>query len=99
MFSCLPSIPYGFMADRYGRKIVLLMALSGIFLGLCWNSTVGYFHDTFNIRWIWAGNAFLLLGGGSTVARSMFFTIVADVTPEDKRYKIFLNMFPLLLWQ
>jgi MFS family permease len=102
MFSCLPSIltaiPYGYMADKYGRKVVLLMALSGILLGLCWINIVGYFDNVFDIKWIWAGNAFLFLGGGSTVVRAMFFTIVTDGAKQDRRYGIrFLNLISLRL--
>jgi MFS family permease len=39
-FSCIPSIlaavPYGMVADRYGRKLVLLLSLLGVVLGLLW---------------------------------------------------------------
>jgi MFS family permease len=39
-FSCIPGIlaavPYGVMADKYGRKLVLMLGLVGILLGLSW---------------------------------------------------------------
>jgi hypothetical protein len=39
-FSCIPGIllavPYGFLGDKYGRKLVLLLALFGTVLGMIW---------------------------------------------------------------
>jgi MFS family permease len=45
-----------------------------------------YFDTVFDIRWYWASNIFIFLGGGSAVVRSMVFTIIADVVPEEIRY-------------
>jgi hypothetical protein len=43
--SCIPglflALPYGYIADRYGRKIVLLLSLIGVTLGLAWVQLVG----------------------------------------------------------
>jgi MFS family permease len=44
-FSCMPAIflavPYGALADRVGRKSVLLLALLGVVLGNWWTMAVG----------------------------------------------------------
>jgi hypothetical protein len=45
-----------------------------------------YFDTVFDIRWYWASNVFIFIGGGSAVIRSMVFTIIADVVPEEHRY-------------
>lgn len=45
----------------------------------------GYFDTIFDIRWIWTANIFQFIGGGSAVVRSMLFTIIADVVPEENR--------------
>ena len=88
-FSCIPSIltavPYGIIADKYGRKIVLVLCLFGLTLAVAWTELVGYFSNFFAIEWLWAGNAFLFIGGGSSVARSTYFTILADVASEERR--------------
>lgn len=44
-----------------------------------------YFNNTFDVRWIWAGDLFLLIGGGSAVSQNSIYAIVADVAPESKR--------------
>jgi hypothetical protein len=42
--------------------------------------------DSFlDVRWLWFGNVFLCIGGGSAVLQGTLYAIFADVTPEDKR--------------
>ena len=55
-------------------------------MAVAWAELVGYFSNYIAIEWFWAGNAFLLIGGGSSVARSMYFAILADVASEERRY-------------
>ena len=87
--SCIPSVltavPYGVVADKYGRKIVMILSLLGLFLSLAWAEAVAYFSHYIAIEWYWAGNAFLFIGGGSAVLKSTLFTILADVASEDIR--------------
>jgi hypothetical protein len=44
-FACIPglllAVPYGYIADRYGRKLVLVMGLLGVTLGLGWVQIFG----------------------------------------------------------
>jgi len=49
------------------------------------DSKIVYFNQVFNVKWFWAGNAFLLVGGGPAVVNNMFFIILADVTSEEER--------------
>jgi len=48
-FSCIPGIlvavPFGMVADKYGRKPVLLLALLGVILGLLWVMVVSKFKQ------------------------------------------------------
>ncbi|KAB8291654.1 hypothetical protein EYC80_006454 [Monilinia laxa] len=93
---CVPglimSVPFGVLADKVGRKMVLFMSLMGITLGLVWIQVVCYFDIIFDIRWIWASNVFLLVGGGSAVSKTMYFTIIADVVPEERRATVFFQI-------
>jgi hypothetical protein len=47
LFSCLPTIlltiPMGIVADRYGRKMLLFVALAGLALATAWMQIVGKF--------------------------------------------------------
>lgn len=44
-FSCIPglflAIPFGYISDRYGRRIVLLLSLTGVVLTLVWGVLIG----------------------------------------------------------
>ena len=46
-FSCIPAIflavPYGYVGDRYGRKIPLVLSLFGLLLGIIWVAFVRMF--------------------------------------------------------
>lgn len=48
-FSCIPGIlvavPFGWLADRHGRKPVLLLGLVGVILSLLWIMVVGKFGE------------------------------------------------------
>ncbi|KAE9362765.1 MFS general substrate transporter [Stipitochalara longipes BDJ] len=94
-FSCIPGIlaavPFGMVADRYGRKLVLLLALLGVILCLLWTMVVIYYEEILDLRWYWAGNAFLFIGGGSSVVTAMIFAILSDVASEEQRAAIFFR--------
>ena len=44
-FSCIPglllALPFGYVSDTYGRKIVLVLSLLGITLSLAWSILIG----------------------------------------------------------
>lgn len=44
-----------------------------------------WFSDVLDIRWYLFSNVPLIMGGGSCVVRAMFFAIISDVAPEDRR--------------
>ncbi|KAF5871299.1 putative alternative oxidase protein [Botrytis fragariae] len=94
--ACIPglimSVPFGVLADKIGRKAVLFMSLIGIGLGLVWVQVICYFDTFFDIRWIWSANLFTLIGGGSAVARTMYYTIIADVVAEEQRATVFFQI-------
>ncbi|KAF7889030.1 hypothetical protein EAF00_009330 [Botryotinia globosa] len=94
--ACIPglimSVPFGVLADKIGRKAVLFMSLIGAGLGLVWVQVICYFDTFFDIRWIWSANLFTLIGGGSAVTRTMYYTIIADVIAEEQRATVFFQI-------
>ncbi|KAL4952822.1 major facilitator superfamily domain-containing protein [Aspergillus filifer] len=92
-FDLLPGIilalPYGVMADRWGRKKVLLLSLLGLVLQegclrlICWNS------NFIPPRAVWLTALFQTIGGGAQIATSMAFTIATDIFPVEKRTNAF----------
>ncbi|TAQ91109.1 hypothetical protein B7494_g534 [Chlorociboria aeruginascens] len=59
----------------------------------------GYFNEILHIdlRWFWAGNLFLFVGGGSAVLRATLYTMLADVASEEQRSTIFFQLSAVAL--
>ncbi|KAK1837501.1 ATP synthase F0 [Colletotrichum chrysophilum] len=87
-FDCLVpfiiSIPYGIMADRYGRQPVLFMSLLGCTLEACWIVQPLLWPTIFPLWTRWFGSGFKLIGGGRGMIQAMVLTVVSDVTDSSK---------------
>ncbi|KAI1304371.1 major facilitator superfamily domain-containing protein [Xylaria venustula] len=95
-FDSIPAIilplPFGYLADTYGRKWILFTAMIGY--TLTWASTlffIGVLH--LPLQGVWFSSLFLLIGGGSAIATTMVTTIVADVVPPKLRSTVFFYRF------
>ncbi|TGJ78963.1 hypothetical protein E0Z10_g9802 [Xylaria hypoxylon] len=91
-FDSIPAIilplPFGYLADTYGRKWILFTAMIGY--TLTWASTlffIGVLH--LPLQYVWFSSLFLVIGGGSAIGTTMVTTIVADVVPPK------LSIFPV----
>jgi MFS family permease len=78
----LLAVPYGVLADKWGRKLVLSMGLVGIVVQQIWILFICWCR--FPLWMVWLSSAFTLFGGGSIVASTLLFAIVADVAPTEK---------------
>ncbi|KAL6854815.1 hypothetical protein ACO1O0_005942 [Amphichorda felina] len=91
------ALPYGFAADRIGRKPVMVLSFIGLLLEdvgvrlICWRSA------SIPIETIWAMPVFQLLGGGGQIASSMILTMVSDVFPGSQRSSIFFILYACIL--
>ena len=103
-FSGLPglflAVPYGMLADRYGRKGIITACLAAIWVEQGWIYVVseyqtltwgnnssrgpGAFPDIFPLRLIWLSPIVTVIGGGDLVLSSLVFTVLYDVTPQAK---------------
>ncbi|RAK98755.1 MFS general substrate transporter [Aspergillus ibericus CBS 121593] len=101
MFDQLPGIalalPYGFLADRVGRKPILLLSLMGLLMEevairvVCWCTTV------FPIRMVWVTPIFQLIGGGPQISTAMAYAMITDVVPASKRASVFFLVAAAIL--
>ncbi|KAL4867040.1 hypothetical protein BDV12DRAFT_172074 [Aspergillus spectabilis] len=79
------ALPYGFMADRIGRKRVVMLSLLGLMMQevairvICWNAL------TIPPRAIWVTALFQVCGGGAQIGASMAYTILTDIYSVEQR--------------
>ncbi|CAF9907139.1 MAG: hypothetical protein HETSPECPRED_007049 [Heterodermia speciosa] len=94
----LTAIFYGRLADKHGRRLVLFLSCLGLVCSLVWIVVVCYANQVLPIKLVWVSSAFLLVGGGQRIAKSMVFVILADILeqPERTRYMYLLASIPHL---
>ncbi|KAF1808752.1 MFS general substrate transporter [Eremomyces bilateralis CBS 781.70] len=83
---------FGWVADRYTRKWVAVLLMCSFALRSLWISTVLYFPKTIKIELIMLASMHTVLGGSSAGANSLLYTILTDVTPEQKRVATFFRL-------
>ncbi|OQD60699.1 hypothetical protein PENPOL_c021G03643 [Penicillium polonicum] len=93
----LVSIPFGSLADRIGRKKVLMLALVGCLLSDTWVATVCLFPQIFPIRMVWLSGLWQLIGGGGAVVMSLCFTLIGDVCSPEQRTTAFSQIHAAVL--
>ncbi|KAF2703846.1 MFS general substrate transporter [Pleomassaria siparia CBS 279.74] len=95
MFDSIPGIllavPYGTLADKWGRKWVLALGLIGLQLSTAWIVLICYF-PTLPLQLTWFSSAFQIIGGGGIVAVAIAITMISDICPPDKRTSIFVYL-------
>ncbi|EGX91542.1 MFS transporter [Cordyceps militaris CM01] len=89
-------IPFGIIADKYGRRIVIFASLFGCFLKIAWTILVLSLPDKLNIWAILWGNLAYFLGGGGSMAGAMCYTLFSDVTPAAERTMVFYQLNAVL---
>ncbi|KAL2876116.1 Sir2 histone deacetylase Hst2 [Colletotrichum sp. CLE4] len=84
-FDCVPSlltaIPYGVIADKYGRRPVLSLAMLGITLELAWMLLPLLWPNVLPLWTMWFGAVFQFIGGGAGMIQAMTWTMISDVVP------------------
>ncbi|KAE8380876.1 major facilitator superfamily domain-containing protein [Aspergillus bertholletiae] len=93
----LVSVPYGILADRVGRKKVLLLAMVGCLLSDMWVNVVSFFPYILPLRAVWFSGLWQLIGGGGACISSMCFAMIADVCPPEMRTSAFSGVHAAVL--
>ncbi|KAJ5234128.1 uncharacterized protein N7469_003296 [Penicillium citrinum] len=91
ILSAAMAFPYGLLADRRGRKSTLALGLPGFAVNSIITVAVMWFSDIFPLRAIWLSSLGWLIGGGPVVAFAIIWTMMADVTTESERAKMFFQ--------
>ena len=83
------AIPYGLLADRYGRRPAIFLSIPGFTINAVICVGVLWFSEIFPLRFIWLSCLAWFFGGGPAVAFAIIWTMMADVTGESERYFLF----------
>ncbi|KAE9972149.1 hypothetical protein EG328_005163 [Venturia inaequalis] len=83
------SVPWGYFADTYGRRPVFLLLTLGAWVKAAWIMVVLSFWKILPLELVWLGALSIFIGGGSSVANAMIFTVISDVVPESGRVQVF----------
>ncbi|KAF3937485.1 hypothetical protein ABW19_dt0204557 [Dactylella cylindrospora] len=93
----LLAIPYGYYADKRGRRFVLFLTELGLILAMAWILLVCYNWETIPIQAVWGTGVFRIIGAGPAVAFAMIMSMVADVSSETSRSRNFYKLFSAYL--
>ncbi|KJK81302.1 hypothetical protein H634G_03321 [Metarhizium anisopliae BRIP 53293] len=89
--------PYGIIADKYGRRPVLFLALFGAVIQTAWILLVLGMPNSFPVWSMLYGNIAYLIGGGGQMAAAMVWTLLADAIPVAKRTSVFYLLYAMIL--
>ncbi|GJN80563.1 hypothetical protein PLIIFM63780_004090 [Purpureocillium lilacinum] len=84
------AFPYGALADKIGRKPIILLSLVGFTLSGAWVAGVLALGQAVPVQLVLFSPAFFVIGGGSCVVVSALYSAVSDVADEDTRATSFL---------
>ncbi|KAI0110740.1 major facilitator superfamily domain-containing protein [Nemania sp. FL0031] len=87
----LCTVPYGLLAERVGRKPVLILNGAGTLAAFSWILAICYWRFL-SIRWVLLAGVFLFVGGGDPVFSSTLHVMVTDATGQADRAQIFLYL-------
>ncbi|KFA63726.1 hypothetical protein S40285_09124 [Stachybotrys chlorohalonatus IBT 40285] len=84
------TLPLGFIAQRRGRRFILLLNLSSRIFMLSWAVVVGYFDSALPINAIVVGPILSVLGG-DCVFNSMTYALVSDFAEDPVQRAIYFG--------
>ncbi|KAL9471549.1 hypothetical protein ACSS6W_009490 [Trichoderma asperelloides] len=92
----LTALPYGFLADQYGRKRGLYLSLVGVALSQLYSIIIYFWPDVFHPRLALISPFFMFIGGGSVVFSALLFAMLSDLAPD--AYRLYIPIVAIALY-
>ncbi|SMY21065.1 unnamed protein product [Zymoseptoria tritici ST99CH_1A5] len=93
----LLALPYGFTADRIGRRPILLLCFTAMILEEAACRLIAASAGRIPLRVLWAAPAMQVLGGGPQVLTSMSYAMLTDVFSPDERALVYYQLAAVVL--
>lgn len=81
------AVPFGLLADRYSRRLIITVALIGEMLAVAWQLIVFSNYHVFGSKALMSAAAFRLIGGGSPIIAALVMALFANSIPPERRYR------------
>ncbi|TGZ76615.1 MFS general substrate transporter [Ascodesmis nigricans] len=91
------AIPWGAIADRVGRKKVLVVNFVGCAVHILWFVLVCHPRSTFPPEAVWASGFAFIVGGGPRTGGIMILALVTDSSSKKKRSERFYYTYSAFL--
>ncbi|PYH35598.1 MFS general substrate transporter [Aspergillus neoniger CBS 115656] len=88
----LLAIPYGLLAQRYGRKLVVILGLGGEILSNIWFWFACHYSQRFSGWDIAAYSSIRFIGGGAPVISTILLAMVSSFVSPHSRTRVFFYM-------
>ncbi|RAK99824.1 MFS general substrate transporter [Aspergillus ibericus CBS 121593] len=88
----LLAIPYGLLAQRYGRKLVATLGLTGGIIANLWIWVACHYLQRFSSLAIAVSASIRLIGGGSPVISTMLIALASSFASSHNRTRVFFYM-------
>ncbi|KAJ1716094.1 hypothetical protein G4B11_010593 [Aspergillus flavus] len=85
------ALPYGLLADRYGRKLAIRLASVGFVFNSVLSFAPIWLPNIFPLRTMWFGAVGWVLGGGPVLLFALFWSMIADATADSERDTVILR--------
>ncbi|RAO74362.1 uncharacterized protein BHQ10_010374 [Talaromyces amestolkiae] len=92
MVGLVVAFPFAVLADRTGRRPIILLSTVGSVLSLAWELAVISFQGTMPVQLILAGPIFNVVGGGSTILVANLYSMASDMVAATERASAFFLM-------